>query len=43
VSHRLRTLRVMGFSVGEAANHVGAAKPRRKACGCGRGPSFNLV
>jgi hypothetical protein len=27
----------MDFSVGEAANYVSAAKPRRKAGGSGRG------
>jgi len=33
----------MDFSVGEAANHVSAAKPHWKAGGGGRGPPFNLV
>src|SRR5260370_29003101 len=43
VSHRLTELPVMDFSVGEAANYVSAANPRRNAGGNGRGPPFNLV
>jgi hypothetical protein len=31
VLERLRTLRVMDISVGEAANHLSAGTPRRKA------------
>jgi hypothetical protein len=42
VSHRLRNLRVIDISVGEAANHVAAGKPRRKAAGSARRPLFNF-